>query len=225
MPPWSLFARTPELSCSGTGDTHGANSVAHTIAVCTDQIEKQGGLTVPVATLAALQSPLQRCVVCDLHPDCCESEGVVGRSPSVRCWLTGLPGRKQACQRVFRIAGWLQGMFHSLRDGSPMRQDQRSSCELHDPPGEPGAGKPHARLEERREEARVWQPGWDPERTRRNCHRILRQVRLPPTLHSAKHSLHSDQAHPCMILATILSLRTLHRIPHVQHIPKLHTAL
>ena len=39
-----------------------------------------------------------------------------------------------------------------------MRQDQHSSCELYDPPGEPGAGKPHARYEERREEARLWQP-------------------------------------------------------------------
>ncbi len=39
-----------------------------------------------------------------------------------------------------------------------MWQVKRSECELHDPPGEPGAGKPHARFGERREETRLWKP-------------------------------------------------------------------
>ena len=33
-----------------------------------------------------------------------------------------------------------------------------SECELHDPPGEPGAVVPHARFGERREETRLGKP-------------------------------------------------------------------
>ena len=37
----------------------------------------------------------------------CVSEGPVGQSHSMRCWRTGLSGRKQAWQRVIRGIGWL----------------------------------------------------------------------------------------------------------------------
>ena len=76
----------------------------------------------------------------------CVSEGRVGCAHELRRGLHCLTGRKQAGRRALRSAGWLQGVCRALYKGSPVWKGKRSECEMHDPPGEPGAGKRHARF-------------------------------------------------------------------------------
>ena len=50
----------------------------------------------------------------------CVSEGHVGCAHEPWWRLRCLTGRKQAGRRALRSAGWLQGVCHALRRGSPV---------------------------------------------------------------------------------------------------------
>ena len=119
----------------------------------------------------------------------CINEGTVGQPHSMRYWPTKLMGRKQGLSTGYpKCRGWLRGLCRALRDGNPMLPEQPSGCELHDPPREPDAGKPHVRFGGQREETRLRKPESE---ARSESDRILRQVCLPPTLQKVSAHLFS----------------------------------